>query len=184
MHRMCLHLWCFQLKKSILRLHGVSSIVNKKLAKVTPILSTSQLTCPCPGYAGDVRKTFGNINLSILWPVPKWKQRSACLCGIWRLYFHQRWENAQRSCFHKITADVSSGQLGRFGEKDSFFKKWRSCRHCLQSLLVSALRTNSTAGTKKSTNQKGHKPKTAWTKKSMNQKEHKPNRARTKKSTD
>ena len=43
------------------------------------------------------------------------------------------WVNssAQGSCFHKMTSALA--RLERFGEKDPFFKKWRSCRHCLQS---------------------------------------------------
>ena len=38
------------------------------------------------------------------------------------------WVNssAQGSCFDKMTADISSVNLERFGEKDPFFKKWRS----------------------------------------------------------
>ena len=48
------------------------------------------------------------------------------------------WVNssAQGSLFQKMTLMSALASLERFGEKDPFFKKWRSCRHCLQSEWV------------------------------------------------
>ena len=40
--------------------------------------------------------------------------------------------SAQGSCFIWQLM-LALARLERFGEKDTFFKKWRSCRHCLQS---------------------------------------------------
>ena len=68
-----------------------------------------------------------------------------CTVTFWQIIFFElksiHWVLHKDLDFIKWQLMSALARLQRFGEKDPFFKKWRSCRNCLQSdwALVNAL---------------------------------------------